>query len=153
MEVAIAAIAAISMVISLVALVMSIRTDRRQTAIQEQLAAIEKARRAEEVEARAQARVTASLVHQQRDARHQQTRLILRNEGPALARNVEAELVEGPQIPSVIGLEALPADLQPGQEMPFIVAIGLRDAAMFRITVRWTDGAGGHEERYTLSAL
>jgi hypothetical protein len=144
---------AIVAVIALAALVVSIVVAKRQTAIQERVAAIEEARRAEEVEAQTRARVTASLVHQQRDARHQQTRLVLHNEGPALARNVEAELEEGPRIPSVIGLEALPVDLQPSQAIPFLVPLAMGDATMFRVTVRWTDEAGGHEERYTLSTL
>jgi hypothetical protein len=144
---------AISVGIALGALVVSIVVARRQTGIQERLAAIEEARRAEEVEARTQARVTASLVHEQLDARRRDTRLVLHNEGPARARNVEAELEEGPQIPSVIGLDALPVDLQPGQQMRFTVAAAMGDAMTFRVTVRWTDEAGDHEEPFTLSTL
>jgi Flp pilus assembly protein TadB len=153
MDVLAAISAAISAVISIVALVVSWRVARRQTAIQERVAAIEEARRAEEVEARARARVTASLMHEQRDPRRRVTRLVLHNEGPALARGVEVELEEGQQIPGIIGIEALPVDLQPGQRMPFIVSVGLADAMTFRVTVRWTDEAGGHEEPFTLSIL
>lgn len=146
-------VAAISMVIALVALVVSWRVARRQTAIQERVAAIEEARRVEEVEARTRARVTVDVVHEQRDARRRDSRLVLHNEGPALARDVEVEVEEGPQVPSVIGLEALPVDLQPGQQRRFIVAVGVKDATTFRVSVRWTDEAGGHEEPFTLSTM
>lgn len=56
-------VAGVSAAIALVALVVSILVARRQTAIQERVAAIEEARRAEEVEARTRARVTASIVY------------------------------------------------------------------------------------------
>jgi hypothetical protein len=140
-------LAAISAVISLVALFVSWRVARRQTGIQERLAAIEEARRAEEVKARTLARVTASLVYLDEHL------LILRNEGQALARGVQVEPEQGPEHSPIIGLEALPVDLQPGQRMTFRVALVLGDEPMLRITVRWTDEAGEHAEPYSLSTL
>jgi hypothetical protein len=145
--------------IALVALAVSIRADRRQTGIQARLAAIEEARRAEEVDARTRARVTASIV---RPARGEvrpatvtevvgppPTWLVVHNEGPALARGVQLEVEQGPQIPTIIGLENLPVDLQPGQPMAFQVVVGLVGAATMRVTVHWTDGAGDHEAPFT----
>lgn len=136
-------VAAISAAISLVALVISIVVAKRQTGIQERLAAIEEARRAEEVAARGRARVTASM---------RPDFLTLHNEGPALARGVGAEIVsldEDP-LPFIDGIEALPVDLQPGQPITFAVSHAAGDANTLRVTVRWADESGDHEEPYTL---
>jgi hypothetical protein len=141
-------IAGIAAGIALAALLVSIVVARRQTAIQERVAAIEEARRAEEVEARAQARVTASVV-----PGGPRTQLILHNEGPALARGVGLDVasLDGNPAPPILGIEeASPADLQPGQQMTFPVPVSYGDAAVVRVTVRWTDEAGGHEEPFTL---
>jgi hypothetical protein len=143
-------------VIALAALVVSIVVARRQTRIQEEqtgiqrrLAAIEEARRAEELEARGQARVTAS-IRREEDKRGHRLRLVLVNEGPAVARSVTATVEEAAQAPGVIGLDALPVDLQAGQEMPFMVTVGLGDRTPFRVVVRWADAAGDHEVPYDL---
>lgn len=138
-------IAGISAGIALAALVVSFVVARQQTAIQERLAAIEEARRAEELDARTVAQVTASM------GRPLDPHLILRNHGPAVARGVELEVQQGPRIPQVQGLtEALPADLQSDQELAFHVPVDLAIARVFRVTVRWTDGAGDHEELFVL---
>jgi hypothetical protein len=139
--------------IALAALVISWRVARRQTVIQE----IEEARRAEELEARRRARVTASMSRSERGeirlggsrtvVQPSQTRLVVHNGGPALARGVEVDVEEGPQ---PILLEVLPVDLQPGQPMTFPVPVALGDAPTMRVTVRWTDEAGPHEEPFTL---
>jgi hypothetical protein len=136
-------VAAISAGIALAALVVSIVVARRQTAIQERLAAIEEARRAEEIKAGGQAQVMASL-HRGLE------RLTLRNEGPALARGVDLEVEEGPGVPPVFGIERLPVDLQPGQQMTFEVPAQDHKAPVMRVKVRWTDEAGDHEEPFTL---
>ncbi len=150
-------VAAISGGIALLALVVSIVVARRQTAIQERVAAIEEARRAEEVEARGRARVTAGIVYV--DARPAMAAvtypppdrlLMLRNEGPALARDVALQLEEGPGVPLIRDIQVLPADLQPGQYMGFPIPVKPEDDAMVRVTVCWTDGAGDHEEPFTL---
>jgi hypothetical protein len=156
-------VAAISAAIALAALVVSIVVARRQTAIQERLAAIEEARRAEEVEARGRARVTASLARDEPQGvmvragqlapKPVPLRLVLHNDGPALARSVQLAVEQGPGVPQVLGLEALPVDLQPGQSMLFIVTVSLRSTPTMRVTVRWTDEAGDHEEPFTLQAF
>jgi hypothetical protein len=146
------AVNAVIAAIALVALVVSWRVSRRQTAIQERVAAIEEARRTEEIAARAHARVTASVTHEQRDHRGRDVRLVLHNDGPALARGVQVDLEEGPTN-AVIGLEALPVDLQPGQSTRFPVALALGDHPILRITVRWADEAGNHAEPYTLQVM
>jgi hypothetical protein len=135
----------ITALIALAALVVSSMVARRQTAIQERLAAIEEARRAEELEARTVARVTVSM------GRPLDPHLVLRNHGPAVAHGVELEVPEGPHIPLVRGVtEALPADLLPDQELAFAVPVDLATTRVFRVTVRWTDGAGEHEEQVVL---
>ena len=79
--------------------------------------------------------------------------LVLHNEGPALARNVEAEVVslDDAPPPSIFGLDNLfgfQVDLQSGQKMPFPIERAGEDAEMVQVTVRWTDEAGSHEEPY-----
>jgi hypothetical protein len=137
-------VSAITAAIALVALVVSFRVARRQTAIQERLTAIEEARRAEEVEARRLAQVTASF-----QPRGPDSQLVVHNQGPALARDVEVEVEEGPGVPPVFSLEGLPNDLQPGQPMTFQVPVSMGEAAPLRVTVRWNDGAGAHEQAHT----
>jgi hypothetical protein len=143
--------AAASAIIALLALGVSIavavnqaRIAREQTAIQKRLAAIEEARRAEEVAARSQARVTASVFRG--------SYLTLRNEGSAIARKVQAEItsLDGDPVPTFDGIEALPVDLQPAQPIHFEILQTMGDAYMVRVIVRWTDESGGHEEPYTL---
>lgn len=155
-------IAAISAGIALAALVVSIVVARRQTAIQERLAAIEEARRAEEVEARSRAHVSVSIARSgpRESAMVTVTAavvswpalLAVRNDGPALARGV-ALTDEGPQAPRIMGLEILPVDLQPAQQMVFAIPVELSDNPIVRVRVRWTDEAGDHEEPYTLQAF
>jgi hypothetical protein len=135
---------AITAAIALVALVVSFRVARRQTAIQERLTAIEETRRAEEVEARRLAQVTASF-----QPRGPDSQLVVHNQGPATARDVEVVVEEGPGVPPVFSLEGLPNDLQPDQPMTFQVPVSMGEAAPLRVTVRWNDGAGGHEQAYT----
>jgi hypothetical protein len=142
----IAAIALAALVVSIVVAVKQARIAREQTAIQAKVAAIEEARRAEEVAAKAQARVTASILHDKR------SRLVLHNEGSAVARGVEADIVSlgGARVPMFYGIEALPVDLQPGQSMEFPFSMDLGTARRVQVTVGWTDDIGSHEEPYTL---
>jgi hypothetical protein len=151
-EVAVSAVSAlialVSAAISLAALVLSRRVARQQTAIQEQLAAIAKARRDEEVEARSRAQVTASI-----DREGSRTTLLLRNQGLAAAREVSIDVasLDGHRPgPSVNGQEVLPVDLQPGQPLRFGIPVALGDPVAFRVTVSWTDGAGRHAEPFAL---
>jgi hypothetical protein len=130
------------------------RIAREQTTIQQRLAAIEEARRAEEVAARAeeaaargQARVPASIRRGGAE-----DGLVLHNEGPALARGVrvQVESLDGDPLPTFDGIEVLPVDLQPDQQLVFLILRAMADASTWRVTVRWTDEGGDHEEPYTL---
>jgi hypothetical protein len=92
-------VAAISAGIALAALAVSFVVAKRQTATQERLAAIEEARRAEEVEAQGRAHVSVSIARPGPAETVASTVapvtvswhvwLVLRNDGPALARGVE----------------------------------------------------------------
>lgn len=140
--------------IALAALVVSIVVAKRQTEVQERLAAVEEARRADEVAARSRAQVTASIQRMPGDGRWPgQQVLVLRNEGAAVARQVLATVDERPGTPKPIGLDDLSADLQPRQEMPFLLPVSLGDEPVLRLTVRWTDQLGDHTEPYTLQLL
>ena len=149
-------VAATSAGISLLALIVSFLVARRQTGIAERLAVIEEARRAEEVAARAEeaaakrrARVTASI---RRASGLAEDRFVLHNEGKALARGVQAEIesLDGNPLPTFEGMEVLPVDLQPDQQMVFLILRAVTDADTIRVTVRWADKDGDHEESYTL---
>jgi hypothetical protein len=153
-------VAALSAALSLAALVASViiawrQTDieahsvilaRRQIDIQARVAAIEKARRAEEVEARALARVTARFDPSFRV-------LYLTNEGPAVARGVTVELrAIGDGEPLALDLRDLPVDLPPSQQL-FLDAqpASPHGAATVMATVRWTDDTGAQDETFVLN--
>jgi hypothetical protein len=158
MEIVAVGISGISTLIALVALVVSFRVARRQTTLQEQqtaiqarVAGIEEARWAEEVAARTRAHVTARF-----SPRGPDSQLVLHNEGPALARGVNAEveyLGMDDWWPPVIGLDLLPVDLQPGLDMAFEIPVAPEDPVMLRVLVRWTDGAGEHEMPFALKSM
>ena len=76
--------------------------------------------------------------------------VVLHNEGPAVARQVGMAVEDLSQAPGLIGLDELPVDLQPHQEMRFIVTVGLGDQQMLQVMVRWADAAGEHEVPYSL---
>jgi hypothetical protein len=140
--------------VAVVALAVSGAVARQQTRIQERLAAIEEARRREEVAARSRAEVTAALRPDERDHRGRNLRLVLRNEGPAIAYTVKAKVDEGTKIPTVHGLEALPVDLQPGQEMKFPVAAAMGDMPTFGVLIEWSDElAEDNGRRWTLQTF
>ena len=90
------------------------------------------------------------------DAGMGHSRLVLANEGPAVARSVTIDpssAVEGKQLPFISGLDRLPVDLQPGQSMPFDMAVAGEDAELIKAVVRWFDDAGSQEATYTLRML
>ncbi|HEX8133818.1 MAG TPA: hypothetical protein VF880_10365 [Actinomycetes bacterium] len=148
MEVVATISAGISLVVSIVVAVKQARIAREQTAIQAKVAAIEAARRAEEIDARTRAQVTARIDHE--EPPRPPHWLVVHNRGPALARGVNVDQDQRPQTPTVLGLEDPPVDLQPGQERRFVVPSGAMEIPVIWITVRWTDEAGDHEAPYTL---
>jgi hypothetical protein len=153
-------VAAISAALSLAALVVSVilawrQTDiqllwvilaRRQTDIQARVAAIEEARRAEEVEARGRARVTA---------RFDPSFLVLclTNDGPATARGVTVEVRPiGDGEPPALDLRDLPIELRPGQQLFLDAQHASPDrATSITATVRWTDDTGAQDETFVLN--
>jgi hypothetical protein len=119
---------------------------RRQTDLTVRVAAIEEARRTEEMEARRRARVTARF-----DASFQV--LALTNHGPAAARDVSVEVrpVGGGE-PVALDLEGLPVDLHSDQRVFLDTKPGSQDAAgTITATVRWTDDAGVQDELFVLN--
>jgi len=153
-------VAAISAALSLTALVVSVilawrQTDlqalsvilgRRQTDIQARIAAIEEARRAEEVKARGRARMTVRF-----DLSFQV--LCLTNDGPATARGVTVEVRPiGGGEPPALDLRELPMDLRPGQQLFLDAEQASPDrATSMMATVRWTDDTGAQDENFVLN--
>jgi len=103
------------------------------------------------VEARRHAQVTASIP----GVRNGPGRLVLTNEGPAVARSVTVAIASADEAkpPAVFGLERLPVDLRPGQPMSFDLVASWGDATLINALVRWVDDAGPHEATYTLRTL
>jgi hypothetical protein len=153
-------IAAISAALSLSALAISVFLARRQSDLQAVLAilarrstdlkmrvaAIEEARRTEEMGARRRARVTARF-----DTSFQVLHLI--NHGPAAAREVSVEVRPvGEGEPIALDLGDLPVDLRPGQQLLLDSKHGSQDATgTITATVRWTDDAGAQDELFVLN--
>jgi hypothetical protein len=153
-------VAAISAALSLAALVVSVMLAwrqthlqllwmilaRRQTELQARVAAIEEARRAEEVKARGRARVTA---------RYDPSFLVLclTNDGPATARGVTVEVRPiGDGEPPAPDLRDLPMDLRPGQQLFLDAQHASPDrATSITATVRWTDDTGDQDEIFVLN--
>ena len=118
---------------------------RRQADLQDRVAALEAARRAEAAEAGRRARVTARF-----DRSFRVLHLI--NDGPAAARGVTVELWPiGAGRPPALDLRGLPADLRPGQRL-FLDAEqpSLDGAPSMTATVRWTDDTGAQDETFVL---
>jgi hypothetical protein len=118
---------------------------RRQADLQDRVAALEAARRAEAAEAGRRARVTARF-----DRSFRVLHLI--NDGPAAARGVTVELWPiGGGRPPALDLRGLPADLRPGQRL-FLDAEqpSLDGAHSMTATVRWTDDTGAQDETFVL---
>jgi hypothetical protein len=125
------------------------KATREQITLQAKLTAIEAGRRGEEVEARQQAQVMASISIL--PTRH--CRLVVTNGGPAIARSVTVEIssaVQGKQPPAVFGRDQLPVDLQRGQSVHFDMAVAMEDAERIKALIRWVDDAGSREAAYTL---
>jgi hypothetical protein len=137
--------------IALVALLLSLRVSRRQTDVQARLTAIEEARWAGEIDARRRARVVPAFWRPESN----RLRFVLTNQGLAPAREVDCQLdaLDDRQLPRVIGLDALPVDLRPGQSMDFLASSGLGMSTQIRAVVRWVDDAGEQEETFTLNTL
>ncbi len=124
---------------------------QQQTDVQARLTAIEESRRADEVDARRRARVVPTFTRPE----PKRLRFVLTNQGPAPAREVDCQLdaLDDRQPPRVMGLEALPVDLRPGQPMEFVASAGLGMSTRIRVVVRWIDDAGEQEEAFTLNTL
>jgi hypothetical protein len=118
---------------------------RRQADLQDRVAALEAARRAEAAEAGRRARVTARF-----DRSFRVLHLI--NDGPAAARGVTVELWPiGGGRPPALDLRGLSVDLRPGQRL-FLDAEqpSLDGAPSMTATVRWTDDTGAQDETFVL---
>jgi hypothetical protein len=155
----IVAIAALSAALSLAALVVSVLlawrhsefhavsqiAARRQSDLQARVAALEEARRAEEVEAAKRARVSVSF-----DPAF--FVLQLTNDGPSPARGVTVKVRPvGDGDPPAVDLRGLPADLRPGQQLFLDAQHPSRAcAATITATVHWTDERGAQHETFVL---
>jgi hypothetical protein len=119
---------------------------RRQSDLKLRVAAIEEARRTEEMGASRRARVTARF-----DTSFQVLYLI--NHGPAAARDLSVEVRPvGEGEPIALDLGNLPVDLGPGQQVLLDSNHGSQDAAgTISATVRWIDDAGAQDELFILN--
>ena len=126
-----------------------IRMHDQQTRMQARLTAIETARRAEELEARWQARIRVAAT---KPGRSHDTVVVV-NDGPARAHllGVHVEAADQGSRPDVDGLEVLPRYMQAGDRLSFRMARHVSTTDALQVVVTWTDDAGRHEEAFTVS--
>jgi hypothetical protein len=93
-----------------------------------------------------------------RDLGRMQERIVIKNHGPHVARNLsvtELESMRGTQLDlagAAVNRRVLPVrELHAGQELDIIVEWTLADPTPGEASAEWTDGDGTHVERFVLS--
>jgi hypothetical protein len=145
-----------SLILSGIAILVSIVLFIRQHSLQGQLTAIEEARRDEELAARLVADVTARI---DTEPAHTGVRrkdfLTLVNRGPALARQVDVEILEteGGKAPDLMkeGM-VFPVQLDSGQTYPIHCSFYYGGSPSLPILLRWVDGRGPQTKPLTLAS-
>jgi hypothetical protein len=121
----------------------------RGSATDRRVAAIERERRDEEIEAKASADLTAWIDKEKREGSPQavKTLLVLHNRGRAVAREVElsspVDILGADRGQDTVSLETVDADQK--LSFPLIVTHDLA-SPQFGVTIRWLDGRGPHEK-------
>jgi hypothetical protein len=128
--------------------------------VQHQLTQIEESRRTDEVGQRKQAEVTARIDRTQETtgtgARTTTTTrhyLVIRNQGPAAARQVNIE-VSAPHghTPTLLDMSGLPIPLlDPTGEIRLILAIAMGDGYFLDVTLSWEDDDGPEKKTLRLT--
>jgi hypothetical protein len=139
--------------LSLLAIAISVvtwfATDRK-------VAGIEVERRREEVDARLRADVTVGFERRQEQGRIARANhfVVLRNRGPAVARNVSVSFDTDDAPVTRPELDRLPlALLDVGQEFPLLAAITHGMPSQVNVTVVWTDGSGEQTKTLPISLI
>lgn len=142
------AIAAI--IVGLLSLGVAVVVAVRQDGLQRRLLAIEEGRRTEEMEHGQRAELTAAL------ERRPQPTLVIRNQGPATARDVKLDqsalVAQG--VLRVLGAEALPlAALSAGEECALGLVLHDGTELLISFSLQWRDETGDRERNATVSRL
>lgn len=141
-----------SLIVAVIAVLISGAIAVLQLVLQRRVTAIEEARRGEEVAGRRVAQVTAAV---ERRPKHNRTQacLVLRNAGPAVARNVEFD--PGSFLATrVIRAEELPIPaLASGGESVFPLGVTNQTPLSVTFSARWEDDSGSREEQFTVSTM
>ena len=142
----------ITWTISLAALTLAVVSFTRQHGLQKRLAAIEEARREEELGSRLRAEVTAGFESRPTSSGAGWF-FVVRNLGPATARGVGFDLTatEG-DVPGLMTQgHAIPIpSLDADQEYAILAAIVLGTAPAVNVRMTWEDETGPREKRLTL---
>jgi hypothetical protein len=153
-----AILAAIAILVSITALVLERRTQKKQhdtekeqQDIQRRLAAIEEERRAEEVDQRKRAEVTARFDKTVNSLGRLSDRFVVQNLGPAPSREISFEMLqptpdaELPRIHTEGHKLPIPY-LDRGQEYPFVASVFGSVAPAVEVRLRWEDETGRREK-------
>jgi hypothetical protein len=146
----------LSLALSVIAILFGIVEFFRQDKTRRQLAAIEEARRTEEVAARLEAHVTAQIETEPATNRgSSKSLLVLINNGPAVAREVDFETPEPDHgdAPHLMreGM-VFPVDLDPGQRYPIHAIFMYQGSPTFPVTLTWVDGRSPQTKTLTLAS-
>ena len=137
-------------VVSLLALVVSGLVGLSQWQVSKRLAAIEEARRSDEVSAAKRARIVARIDHEQSSrGTHLNHFVVLKNDGAAPAKNVTIEAVLNRL--EFFGVESPIPVLGAGQEFRFQVVAFVDGDPTFSLTVTWEDDLGPSSSEFTLN--
>ena len=140
-----------ALIVSILALGVAFFFARRQDELQRRLAAIEESRRSEEEEQQKKAEVSAFI--ERRPVRNQlHAFLVIRNPGPAVARNIAfdpGELAQhGVRLLENFGMiDSLPRN----SPVPLRLFIPLNTPELIRLTVTWLDDSGTRTQVFPLS--
>ena len=120
------------------------------THFKDDLADIEEDRRSEEMEQRKAAEVLAAIERRQ-ERGGEQAYLVIRNAGPAVAKDVRFDPAELPE--NVHLLEKAPEieTLPRGSEVPIRLFVGNGAPRAVPLTIRWSDDTGPRDQVFPLS--
>jgi hypothetical protein len=145
----------LALAISALALLASSVAYVRQHRLQARMAAIEEARREEEVASRLKADVTAEFESETREgSRSKNYWLVLINRGPAVARDVDFTFIppEKGEAPEPLDHDhSFPLSLDPEQRYRIICVVVMGTAASVQVKIDWKDDRGPQTKTLVLT--
>jgi hypothetical protein len=147
---------AVAVMLSALAFLFAIYSYARQVGLQRRVTSIEESRREEEVAARMAADLTVVVKRELKKGawshEYDETRLVLHNRGPAVARDVDIVLLGVTQgFPELRKGDHFPIRLDAGQEYPLWLVTAWGMSTNIRAALRWEDSRGQQQKTVELS--